>query len=67
MIQFIELSVTVFYAYIGLGLLFGLWFIFKGVYKVDTGTNGTSLGLRFLLLPGAIALWPILLRKYYRL
>lgn len=47
MIQFIEISVTIFYAYLGIGFFFALWFIFKGVYKVDTGTSGTSAFFAF--------------------
>lgn len=66
MMEIVELSVTVFYTYLSVGLLFGLWFIFKGIYKIDSGANGTSIGFRLLIFPGAIILWPVLLRKYLK-
>lgn len=52
-----------FYGYLLIGLLFGLWFVFKGVGKVDTATKSASWGLRLLWLPGSMAMWPVLLRK----
>lgn len=51
------------YAYLGIGLLFGLWFVFRSVTQLDTGMEGASWRLRLLLLPGSVALWPILIRK----
>lgn len=55
-----------FYAYILIGLIVGLWFIFKGVQKVDEGMENAKLLMRLILLPGSIGLWPILLVKYIR-
>jgi len=52
-----------FYGYLLIGLLFGLWFVFKGVGKVDSTTTSAGFGLRLLWLPGSIAMWPFLLRK----
>ncbi|MEM8907368.1 MAG: hypothetical protein AAGD05_05930 [Bacteroidota bacterium] len=53
-----------FYGYLLLGLLFGLWFVFRGVQQIDAGMEGAQWNLRLLLLPGSIALWVLLLRKY---
>ena len=52
-----------FYSYLLIGLLIGLWFVFKGVGKIDAATKSASWGLRLLWLPGSIAMWPLLLRK----
>ena len=59
-----EIFVYIFYAYLITGLLFGLWFIFKGVQKVDAGMEGAKIGLRLLLLPGSMLLWPVMANKY---
>ncbi|MDX2247225.1 MAG: hypothetical protein SF052_10635 [Bacteroidia bacterium] len=50
--------------YLLAGLVFGVYFVFKGVEKIDEGAQGTRWGFRLLILPGTIALWPILLRKW---
>ncbi|MEL6356350.1 MAG: hypothetical protein AAFQ37_05375 [Bacteroidota bacterium] len=54
-----------FYIYLLIGLLFGLWFVFLGVQRLDSGMNGAKWTMRLLLLPGAIGLWPVLLRKFF--
>ena len=50
--------------YLGVGLLFGLPFITWGVECLDHATKGTSWHFRLLLLPGSIALWPWLARRW---
>lgn len=64
--QIVEILVTIFYAYLLIGLLFGLWFMAKGVQKVDTGMKDIKWILRLMILPGTMALWPIMLRKYLK-
>jgi len=54
-----------FYAYLLIGLLFGLWFVFKGVGKLDAASTSAGWGLRLLWLPGSIAMWPILIQKAF--
>jgi len=61
-----EIIVMLFYAYLGIGLLFGLWSVFGGIQKVDQGIAGTSWRMRLILLPGTIGLWPVVLRKYLK-
>lgn len=60
------LLLLVFYLYLLVGLLFALWFVFKGVQKLDSGMDGAKWNLRLLLLPGAVLLWPVLIRKYLK-
>jgi hypothetical protein len=50
--------------YAWLGLLFGLAFVTYGVTRVDTAARGTGWGFRLLILPGVVALWPLLLRRW---
>jgi len=53
----------IFYLYLLLGLLFGLWFVFRGASRVDPNMKEAGWILRLLLLPGTIGLWPILYLK----
>jgi hypothetical protein len=46
------------------GTLFALAFVFIGVGKVDATARGATPGFRLIIIPGAILLWPILLRKW---
>ncbi len=55
-----------FYLYLGIGLLFGLWFVFKGVDQVDEQMHGAFWRTRLLLLPGTVGLWVVLLNKWLK-
>jgi hypothetical protein len=52
--------------YFGLGLLFGLAFVLKGVGVIDPVARSGTLGFRLLIFPGAIALWPILAKRWLK-
>jgi hypothetical protein len=52
--------------YAGLGVLFAVPFAFRGVERIDPSAKGASWGFRLIILPGAIALWPMLLRRWLR-
>ncbi len=58
-----SLIVGVVAAYLAIGLLFGIFFAFKGAALLDPVATGAPLGFRILVLPGAVALWPLLLVK----
>lgn len=62
--QVADMLVSVFYAYLIVGFLFGLWFIFRGVQKIDDGMEEAKIGLRLLLLPGSVLLWPLMAKKF---
>ena len=47
-----------------LGLLFAVAFVSVGVTRVDVAARGTGLGFRLLILPGVVALWPLLLQRW---
>ncbi|WP_350290550.1 hypothetical protein [uncultured Croceitalea sp.] len=49
--------------YFGLGLIFGLYFVFIGATKLDSFLKDSKKMVRLLLFPGVIATWPFLLRK----
>jgi len=50
-------------AYLALGLLFSLSFLRRGIERLDPAARGSGWGFRLLVLPGTIALWPILLGR----
>ena len=49
-----------------LGLVFAVPFVVFGVARVDAAARGASLGFRLLILPGVVALWPLLAQRWYR-
>ena len=51
-------------AYAAAGAVFGLLFVTRGVSRIDASARGAGWGFRLLILPGAIALWPYLLRRW---
>ena len=49
--------------YCDVGLVFAVWFAFRVVDRLDPAAPGAGLGFRLLMLPGAMALWPVLLMR----
>lgn len=56
----IELLVSLFYGYLLLGAVFGVYFVIWGAARIDPDAHGMPISLRLLLWPGAVALWPVL-------
>lgn len=48
-------------AYLFAGALFAIYFALRGAPLLDPAAKGSSAWFRLLLIPGAIALWPVLL------
>jgi hypothetical protein len=48
------------------GLAFAIAFVTLGVARVDPAAAGAPIGFRFLILPGSLALWPVLLSRWMR-
>ena len=46
------------------GVLFALPFVLRGAGRIDRAAVEGSLGFRLLIVPGAIALWPLLLQRW---
>lgn len=51
-------------AYAALGLLFAVAFLARGIGRVDPGARGSGWGFRLIVLPGVVAFWPLLLRRW---
>ena len=63
-----NLIVTGLGLYVLIGLLVGLAYIFGGAGKIDPAAKGKGLPFRarFIILPGVIGLWPLMLVKLLR-
>lgn len=53
-------------AYIAVGVLFSVPFVAYGVSRVDPVARTSTWGFRLMILPGSVALWPVLLRRWLR-
>jgi hypothetical protein len=56
---------TVLGIYLGCGLVFAILFALFGVGKIDSHAAHGPWGFRLLIIPGAAALWPWLLRRWF--
>lgn len=59
----IQIFVNFFGIYVLIGVLFAIYFFLKGARQLDELIADSSWKVRLLLVPGAISLWPILVRK----
>ena len=50
--------------YLLCGLVFAVPFVLAGVGKIDPHAQHGSWGFRLLIIPGTMALWPLLLRRW---
>jgi hypothetical protein len=48
-------------AYVSLGLVFAVPFVWIGVQRLDSEAQGSGVGFRLLILPGVAAFWPMFL------
>jgi hypothetical protein len=51
-------------AYLAVGVPFALLFAVRGVARIDPVARESTRGFRVLLVPGAVALWPLLLVRW---
>ena len=47
-----------------IGAVFAIAFVMRGIDFVDAAARGSGIGFRLIVIPGAAALWPLLLRKW---
>ena len=52
--------------YVLVGAIFAVAFVLRGVERIDSQARGAGLGFRALIFPGAVAFWPLLLRRWWR-
>jgi hypothetical protein len=51
-------------AYLAIGMVFAIPFALAGAKKIDPHAAQGTWGFRLLIIPGAAALWPLLLRRW---
>ena len=64
--QVAELLVDALTAYGLVGLVFAVAFVTMGIQRVDSVAEHAPLGFRLIVVPGAAALWPLLLVRWLR-
>jgi hypothetical protein len=52
--------------YLALGIFFAIYFAVSGMARMDPVAKGSPVIFRALLIPGAVALWPLLAYKLIR-
>jgi len=52
--------------YVILGLIFALFFVVNGAGKIDPTAKAGTLGFRLLIIPGAMAFWPLLAKRWWQ-
>ena len=61
-----ELLVAILQWYAAAGAVFAALFVTFGIHRVDPVAERAPLGFRLIVLPGAAALWPLLLVRWRR-
>ena len=52
--------------YAGLGTIFAIAFVVRGIGYVDSVAKGSTVGFKLIVFPGVVTLWPLLLRAWLR-
>jgi hypothetical protein len=60
----VELVLEAAALYGAIGFLFALAFVAVGIGRIDPGARGSGLGFRLTILPGVVALWPVMLVRW---
>jgi hypothetical protein len=50
--------------YAAAGAVFAVLFLLFGVVRIDNGTKGAGVVFRLLIVPGLVALWPLMLVRW---
>jgi hypothetical protein len=50
--------------YLAIGALVAIAFLVRGAARVDDSVKGAGIFFRLLILPGLIALWPLILLRW---
>lgn len=63
---FAEALVSALSIYAAIGAGFALLFLTVGIQRVDPNAKTSGLAFRLIILPGVVALWPLLLTRWAR-
>jgi len=59
-------SVRLLTLYVAFGIVFSLPFVLRGVNRIDPVAAQGTWGFRLIILPGVVALWPLLLARWLK-
>jgi hypothetical protein len=62
-IAYLTLTSTALYA--ACGLAFAVALVTAGIGRLDPAARGASVAFRLLIVPGTVALWPLLAAKWF--
>ncbi|MGH7457072.1 MAG: hypothetical protein ACRENG_37325, partial [bacterium] len=48
------------------GFMFALFFVTKGAGKIDPTAEAGAIGFRLLIIPGTMAFWPLLAKRWWQ-
>jgi hypothetical protein len=51
-------------AYLAAGLVFAVPFVVRGAGTIDAAARRGTWGFRLIILPGVVALWPVLAQRW---
>jgi hypothetical protein len=63
MLVLIHIVLVILAIYFGIGLCFGIYFVIAGAAKIDPLIKESKFNVRFLLAPGSVVTWPILMLR----
>jgi hypothetical protein len=52
--------------YVAVGLVFAAAFVTTGVRQIDPSAKHAPIGFRLIIVPGTVALWPLLAIRWLR-
>ena len=55
----------VFFVYVGIGILFAIYFVFRRAHEIDPAAKDAGIFFRLVILFGSAGLWPFLLNKAF--
>ena len=64
--HFAELFVAALTVYGLAGIAFAGGFVIFGIHRVDPVAEHSPIGFRLIVIPGVVALWPLLLTRWLR-
>lgn len=62
----VEILLSVLGAYLGVGVVFAPVFVWRGIGRVDPVAAHAGAGFRLIVIPGVVALWPVMAWRWSR-
>ena len=63
-VSFVEGALVALAIYIAIGSILAVPFLIFGIGRVDHAAKGAPVMFRVLVLPGVVALWPLMVRRW---